>query len=125
MSQVRVRLKQFLDKHHITTYRLAESTSGTSPKTIYAVASGTRKPSIETLGSVVEALRQLTGESVTFDDLLEFTPSPDPETATWLEADLGGPLPDYDWGAEGPPKGKPIRYEPGKGFLVQGGKGGD
>lgn len=44
------------------------------------------------------------------------------EDKTWLEANLSGPLPPYDWGPEGPPKTKPIIYIPGKGFVVKGGK---
>lgn len=47
----------------------------------------------------------------------------DDETRAWQEADLGGSLPPYEWGPEGPPKGKPVRYEPGVGLIVEGGKG--
>lgn len=43
------------------------------------------------------------------------------EDQAWLEADLGD-LPPYDWGAEGPPKGKPVRYKSGVGLIVEGGK---
>lgn len=43
------------------------------------------------------------------------------EDEAWLEAGLGE-LPPYDWGPEGPPKGKPVRYEPGVGLVVEGGK---
>lgn len=43
------------------------------------------------------------------------------EDQAWLEADLGE-LPPYDWGPEGPPKGKPVRYKPGVGLIVEGGK---
>ncbi|MFP5501428.1 MAG: hypothetical protein ACLGIN_02995, partial [Candidatus Sericytochromatia bacterium] len=46
----------------------------------------------------------------------------DEETREWLEADLGGPLPPYEWGSEGPPKGKPVHYVPGVGLIVEGGK---
>lgn len=49
------------------------------------------------------------------DDMLE-------EDRAWLEADLGGPLPPYEWGPEGPPKGKPVEYVPGVGVVVKGGK---
>ncbi|ATY83868.1 hypothetical protein CVV65_01860 [Kyrpidia spormannii] len=44
------------------------------------------------------------------------------EDGAWLESDLGGELPPYDWGPEGPPKGKPVRYVPGVGPVVEGGK---
>ena len=43
------------------------------------------------------------------------------EDRAWLEADVGE-LPPYDWGPEGPPKGKPVQYKPGIGLIVEGGK---
>jgi len=43
------------------------------------------------------------------------------EDETWLEADLGE-LPSYEWGTEGLPKGKSVRYKPGVGLIVEGGK---
>jgi hypothetical protein len=43
----------------------------------------------------------------------------DPESQRWLEADLGGDLPEYDWGPAGIPEDKPIRYEPGTGLVVE------
>jgi len=43
------------------------------------------------------------------------------EDQVWLEAELCE-LPPYDWGPEGPPKGKPVRYEAGIGLIVEGGK---
>lgn len=46
----------------------------------------------------------------------------DEESRAWLEADLGGDLPPYDWGKEGPPKGEPVRYVPGVGLVIGGGR---
>ena len=43
----------------------------------------------------------------------------DAESTRWLEADLGEDLPEYDWGPAGIPEDKPIRYEPGTGFIVE------
>ncbi len=40
------------------------------------------------------------------------------EDRSWLEADLAE-LPPYEWGADGPPKGKAVRYRPGVGLVVQ------
>lgn len=37
----------------------------------------------------------------------------------WLESDLSGPLPPYEWGLGGPPKGKPVRYVPGVGLVIE------
>jgi hypothetical protein len=48
----------------------------------------------------------------------------DKETQLWLDGDMGEDLPDYDWGTQEIPAVKPIRYQPGVGFIVVGGKGG-
>ncbi|MEO0540248.1 MAG: hypothetical protein AAFZ80_05200 [Cyanobacteria bacterium P01_A01_bin.105] len=42
-------------------------------------------------------------------------PTPDAETRRWLEADLSGELPEYDWGPEGIPEGLPVVYDPEQG----------
>jgi len=41
------------------------------------------------------------------------------ETESWLDADTGGPLPPYDWGSSGPPKGHPVRYVSGVGLTIE------
>jgi len=46
----------------------------------------------------------------------------DAEDHAWLYADLDGELPPYDWGPDGPPKGKPIKYVPGTGPVIEGGR---
>jgi len=43
------------------------------------------------------------------------------ENKEWLDADLAE-LPPYEWGPEGPPEGKPVRYQPGMGLIIEGGK---
>lgn len=43
------------------------------------------------------------------------------EDIKWLNADLAD-WPAYDWGPEGPPKGKPVRYVDGKGLEIEGGR---
>lgn len=48
--------------------------------------------------------------------------STDPEAQEWLEADLSGELPPYDWGEIGMPQGKPVKYMPGQGLVIEGGK---
>ncbi len=40
----------------------------------------------------------------------------------WLEADLGGPLPPYDWGPKGVPFPTPVRYVPGVGLVIERGR---
>ncbi|MGC1306018.1 MAG: hypothetical protein WA885_02225 [Phormidesmis sp.] len=55
----------------------------------------------ESKRSVFEALRQNMSEESPNSDM-------DEESRTWLEADLAGELPEYDWGPEGVPEGIPI-----------------
>lgn len=43
------------------------------------------------------------------------------QDSSWLDADLAD-LPPYDWGPSGPPKARPVRYVPGVGLVVEGGK---
>lgn len=40
------------------------------------------------------------------------------EDRRWLEADMGGDLPPFDWGAGGPPEVRPVRYARGVGLIV-------
>ena len=56
------------------------------------------------LVSVIRGLERLTGEEVTFDDILEYDSTPldtdlDKESRTWLESDLSrlGEFEPYDW----------------------------
>lgn len=48
----------------------------------------------------------------------------DAETMVWLTDDSWDNLPPYEWGEQGVPQGKPVRYVPGVGLVVEGGKGG-
>lgn len=43
------------------------------------------------------------------------------EDRAWLDSDLShlGEYEPYDWGPEGPPAMKPIRYVRGRGFVVE------
>ena len=45
---------------------------------------------------------------------------PNAEDRAWLDAALTPPLEPYDWGPEGPQKGSPVTYIPGKGFFSEG-----
>ena len=44
------------------------------------------------------------------------------EDRVWLDADLSRreEIEPYDWGPEGPPEVKPVRYTVGIGFVVEG-----
>lgn len=47
----------------------------------------------------------------------------DEESSEWLDADIGPPLPPFDWGSEGVPMLKPVRFVPGQGLIIEGGRG--
>ncbi len=88
-------------------------------------------PSLEvTLEQVIALVKQLpTQDQVTLlstltTELQQTSQPLDAETQEWLEADLGEDLPDYEWGAEGEPVGKPVHYVPGVGVVVEGGRDG-
>jgi hypothetical protein len=49
---------------------------------------------------------------------MEVKPSMDEESCDWLEADLAGALPDYDWGETGMPEGLPVQYMVGEGIMI-------
>ncbi|MDX2239787.1 MAG: hypothetical protein NW224_03785 [Leptolyngbyaceae cyanobacterium bins.302] len=46
----------------------------------------------------------------------------DTETQEWLDADLIGQLPPYEWGETEIPQGKPVKYISEQGLVVDGGK---
>jgi len=82
---------------------------------------------LPTLATILEGLRRVTGEEVSFEDVLEFEPSAapereslDPETSVWLDSELTEPLPPYDWGDVDPRGiGEAVRYVPDEGFVVR------
>jgi hypothetical protein len=118
-----------LTTHGISAYRLAREVKGVSPKTVYAVKAGRACPSLAALDRILTALRSLTGKAIEPGDLLEYVPPPEPMTdadRAWLESDLSrlGEVEPYDWGPSGPPVGKSLRYVPGSGVVVNGGKRG-
>ena len=128
MDAVKWKLKEYLDRHELSVYALTK-TSDLSPNTVYTIARGdTNQVKLETLAGLFKGLRKLTGEEVSFEDVLEHTPDAeeqelDEESRLWLEADLAPPLEPYDWGDVDPSTlGKPIRYVPGEGIVVVGGK---
>lgn len=74
---VRWKLREYLDTKGISTYALASEIGGKSNAvTLYRLNSPTRQPrqiTFDVLEQIVVALRRLTGERVTADDLLEIT----------------------------------------------------
>lgn len=43
----------------------------------------------------------------------------------WLDSNWDKPLPPFDWGPDGIPPTKPVRYVPGKGLVIEGEKRGE
>lgn len=41
---------------------------------------------------------------------------PGEDDLQWMESD--GELPEYDWGPEGPPEGRPVYHVPGVGIVI-------
>ncbi len=70
---IRIRLDDYLDTHDLSTYRLVQAAKGRAAQgSVYALARGDMKRlDLKTLAAVIDALEQLTGEQVGFDDLLE------------------------------------------------------
>ncbi len=130
METIRWKLREYLDTHGVSAYKLAELSNGRLSRTgIYRLTADDLKAiRFESLGVLIPALRELTGEQVEVSDLLEYVPNPEPtideESRLWLEAELTPPLEPYDWGPEGPPEGKPFKFVEGRGWIVEGGKDG-
>ena len=66
-------LDDYIEAHDLTAYKLAQKTEGQVARgSIYALARGdVKRLDLGTLSAVMGALEELTGERVTFDDLLE------------------------------------------------------
>jgi hypothetical protein len=81
---VNVKLREYLDTHAISAYRVVQETHGKiAERTVYALArQGVRRVDLETLGEVIGALRRLTGQPVTPNDLLEVIETPAPLETT-------------------------------------------
>lgn len=71
MAEIRLKLRQYLDAHNLSAYRLVREVEGISPNTIYAYAANRRKPTLHNLEKVLSALERLTGKPVSISDLLE------------------------------------------------------
>lgn len=75
---VKVTLKEYLTQRNLSTYKLVQATTGrVAERTVYALARpGVKRVDLETLGVIIEALHDLTGETVTPNDLLEVIEEP-------------------------------------------------
>ena len=104
MIQVQWKLKPYLEQNSISAHKLAIE-AGISPPNLYTLirGEGAKNVSRETLAKLIGALRRLTGQPISPNDLLEVIEEPefeemDLETRAWHDADLAPPLEPYDWG---------------------------
>ena len=90
-------LKEYLDAHDLSAYRLVQATKGRiAERTVYSLArTETKRVDLAVLGEVLNALGKLTGEDVTPNDVLRFVDLPEDDMPAMLEAsavDLGRQL---------------------------------
>lgn len=125
MAQLNWNLERLLKDRGLTKYELAKRMSGNEKSrltTLYRMQSPQRVD-LGVTADIVAALRELTGEDISANDLLEFVPDPAPldaETEALMSTDLSGVgrVEPYDFGPEGDPKGQAFRHVAGKGLLV-------
>lgn len=74
-SMLRLNLGGYLKRHGLTPYRLVKE-SGLAQATVYNMArTPAQRVDLDTVGTLLDALRRMTGERVKVDDLLEYTPA--------------------------------------------------
>lgn len=69
MYRIQIRLKEYLLSIDVSLYQLGQWTQGVSWQTVYAIASGTRRPSLEVIEIVINTLR-LRGYPTELADIL-------------------------------------------------------
>jgi DNA-binding Xre family transcriptional regulator len=85
---VRWKVKEVLNTHDITPYRLVKA-SGLAQATIYRLVNDdTTGLSTETLSVLLGTLRELTGEELGVADLLSYEEIHEDETKAWTDASL-------------------------------------
>jgi transcriptional regulator with XRE-family HTH domain len=73
MATLHFNLKPYLERHNITTYRLAKD-SGITASTLYGLArKRTQNIDLATVSRIIDSLQRLTGRKVSITDLLENT----------------------------------------------------
>lgn len=124
MAELRWDLDKVLAAHGITRYELAQNMSGNVKTRLTSLyrTKNQRRVDLTVMGEIVGTLRQMTGEEVTPNDLLEFVPDPAPPSADaesdlWLDTALTPPL-EFAWGPEGEPEGRPVEFVPGEGLYI-------
>ncbi len=85
---VRWKVKEVLNTHDITPYRLVKA-SGLAQATIYRLVNDdTTGLNTETLTVLLGTLRELTGEDLGVADLLSYEEIREDETTAWTDASL-------------------------------------
>ena len=69
---IKFRLKEFLEAHGVSAYRLGQEVKGVSAVAVRKYAAGERQPQLDSLAAIITALRAITGKDVTPGDLLEY-----------------------------------------------------
>jgi len=67
--KITITLKQYLDSIGITSYVLSKWVDGVSAQTVYAIANGTRRPSLEVLEKILNSLHSH-GYPATLNDVI-------------------------------------------------------
>jgi DNA-binding Xre family transcriptional regulator len=83
MTQIQWKLKPYLEENSVSTHKLALE-AGISPPNLYTLirGEGAKNVSRETLAKLIGALRRLTGQTVTPNDLFEVIETPEPELSS-------------------------------------------
>jgi hypothetical protein len=88
MTMLYFNLKPYLDRHNITTYRLAKDSDITA-STLYGLArKRTQNIDLATVSRIIDSLQRLTGNHVSITDLLENINNPtsiNPQLAALLK----------------------------------------
>ncbi len=69
---IRLHLREFLNEHEISAYRLGRAVPELDAQTIYHYVRGSRTPSLKGLDAVIRGLRTLTDTPVDVSDLLQY-----------------------------------------------------
>lgn len=95
-------LDKFLEAKGLSRYQLAKELDNfaVGRSTAYAVAAGHNQPTLKTLGAVIAALRNLTGEPVDFSDILEYVEDDQGEERRSHDPGTGRPAARAKWLAD-------------------------
>jgi hypothetical protein len=82
MVRLSIKLKPYLESQGISLYRLTKEAKGMGYDTVYKVANGQRRPNLDTLETILGALRKITKAKVELSDLLEVVEIEEPKLKT-------------------------------------------